>query len=198
MDDLHPKQRKLLELLKTNIESPLSIKDLSEAVDIYSPGVLYHHLRQLEKKGYLKRNPDNSKDYVVLDSPEKSVTYIKKYGLAQCGPEGLILDGNIVDRIPIASNLLRFSVEDAFIVEANGDSMEPKIYEGDIVIAKKQDYADVGNIIVCINEEAAMIKEFQKIGERIVLHSLNIKHKLIEPSLDFRVVGVVKNILGYH
>ena len=154
MKALHSKQSEILELLKKNSDNPLTIKDLSHAVNIDSPGVLYHHLRQLEKKGYLKKNPHNSKDYVVLDSPEKSVVYIGKFGLAQCGPEGLLLDETPEEYIPIASSLLRFSAEEAFIVEAEGDSMEPKIHQGDIVIAKRQNVAESGDVIVCsLNEQ---------------------------------------------
>jgi repressor LexA len=199
MNDLHPKQIKLLQLLKDNIDSPLMMSELSEEAEIYSPGVLYHHIRQLEKKGYLKRNPDNPKDYNILDSPEKSVVYINKYGLAQCGPDGSFLSGNVIDRIAIASSLLRFPASLAFIVEAKGDSMEPKIANGDIIIAKRQNIAESGDIIVCIYNEKVLIKQFLHIAKRFVLNSLNDKYKLIEvlPDNVFRIEGIVKNIIHY-
>jgi repressor LexA len=199
MNDLHPKQIKLLQLLKDNIDAPLMMSELSEEAEIYSPGVLYHHIRQLEKKGYLKRNPDNPKDYNILDSPEKSIVYINKYGMAQCGPDGSLLSGNVIDRIPIASSLLRFPSSLAFIVEAKGDSMEPKIANGDIIIAKRQNIAEPGDLIVCIYNEKVLIKQFLHIAKRFVLNSLNDKYKLIEvfPDNDFRIEGIVKNIIHY-
>ena len=172
MKALHLKQKKILELLKENIDNPLTLSALSKAVDINSPGVLYHHLRQLESKGYLKRNPDNPKDYTIMDSPEKLVVYINKYGMAQCGPDGTILDGNPIDRVPIATNLLRFPASEAFIVEARGNSMEPKINSGDIVIAKKQNYAEPGDIVVCVYDEKAIIKQYLLVGTRPILYSL--------------------------
>ena len=199
MNDLHPKQIKLLQLLKDNIDFPLTMSALSEEAEIHSPGVLYHHIRQLEKKGYLKRNPDNPKDYNIMDSPEKSIVYINKYGLAQCGPDGSLLSGNVIDRIPIASSLLRFPASLAFIVEAKGDSMEPKITNGDIIIAKRQNIAESGDLIVCIYNEKVLIKQFLHIAKRFVLNSLNDKYKLIEvlPDNDFRIEGIVKNIIHY-
>lgn len=199
MNELHPKQIKLLQLLKDNIDTPLTMSALSEEAEIYSPGVLYHHIRQLEKKGYLKRNPDNPKDYNILDSPEKSIVYINKYGLAQCGPDGSLLSGNVIDRIPIASSLLRFPASLAFIVEAKGDSMEPKITNGDIIIAKRQNIAEPGDLIVCIYNEKVLIKQFLHIAKKFVLNSLNEKYKLIEvlPYNDFRIEGIVKNIIHY-
>jgi len=199
MKKLHPKQVRLLNLLKYNIDSPLTMVDLSEAAGINSPGVLYHHLLQLERKGYLKRNPDNPKDYNILDSPEKLVVYINKYGLAQCGPDGSILSGNIIDRIPIASSLLRFPASEAFVVEAIGDSMEPKIKNGDIIIAKKQNFAESGDLIVCVYHEKAIVKQFLYIGNRVVLDSFNKKYQLIEVlnDIDLRIEGKVKNIIHY-
>ena len=199
MNNLHPKQIKLLQLLKDNIDTPLTMSELSDEAEIYSPGVLYHHIHQLEKKGYLKRNPDNPKDYNILDSPEKSIVYINKYGLAQCGPDGSLLSGSVIDRIPIASSLLRFPSSLAFIVEAKGDSMEPKIASGDIIIAKRQNIAEPGDLIVCTYNEKVLIKQFLHIAKRFVLNSFNDKYKLIEvlPNNVFRIEGVVKNIIHY-
>ncbi|MFA6281640.1 MAG: HTH domain-containing protein, partial [Candidatus Omnitrophota bacterium] len=109
MKTLHHTQKKLLELLKQNITEPLTIRELQSALDISSTSIVHHHMEQLEKKGYLRRNPSNPKDYQILaDSPEKTITYINLYGLAQCGPKGSILDGIPVDRIPIASKILGF------------------------------------------------------------------------------------------
>jgi repressor LexA len=201
MKALHSKQSEILKLLKKNSDNPLTIKDLSIAVNIDSPGVLYHHLRQLEKKGYLKKNPHNSKDYVVLDSPENSVVYIGKYGLAQCGPEGLILEETPEEYIPIASSLLRFPAEEAFIVEAEGDSMEPKIHQGDIVIAKRQNVAENGDIIVCSLNEQVKIKKIFRANGFTNLYSLNSqKHDPIPISEDdvFVIAGIVKNVLSYN
>lgn len=200
MKSLHQKQKRILQLLKEYRDNPLTIKSLSEKTHIDSPGVLYHHLEQLEKKGYIKRNPNNSKDYVVLDKPENTVVYIGKYGMAQCGPNGSILEDGPVEQIPIASNLMRFPSADAFIVEAKGDSMEPKIKSGDIIIAKKQNTAEHGDIIVCVYKLEALIKKFSNINGNISLISLN--HDKYYPlpvtdADDLKIEGVVKNIISY-
>lgn len=197
MKKLHPKQADILKLLRRNIDEPSTLVSISQEVGIESPGVFYHHLKQLERKGYIKRNPNNPKDYVILDSPEKAIVYINKYGTAQCGPDGSILDGSPIDKIPIATSLLRFPSSEAFIVEAKGDSMEPKIENGDIIIAKKQNSAEIGEIIVCIYDEKVLIKQFLKVGHRLVLHSLNEKYKLIEVRSELRIEGIVKNIIRH-
>jgi repressor LexA len=197
MKELHPKQKKILEILKKHIDNPLTLNALSSEADITSPGVLYHHLSQLEKKGHLKRNPSNPRDFIVMDTPDNPVVYIPKYGTAQCGPDGGILSGDIIDRVPVLSVLLRFPAVEAFVVEAKGDSMEPKISEGDTIIAKKQSKPEDDDIIVCVYNQKVMIKKYCQFGERILLNSINKEHKIIEvtPDDEFKIEGVVKNII---
>jgi len=197
MKKLHHKQEELLRLLKNHINEPLTMLELSREAGINSPGVLYHHLQQLVKKGLLKRNPSNPKDYTVLDSPEKAVAYLNKYGLAQCGPSGQMLDEVPVAKIPISTSILRFPASEAFIVEAKGNSMEPKIFEGDLLIVRKDQNPSEGEIILCIHNEKAIIKQYLRIGKRIVLNSFNQQEKLIEAEEDLVIVGTVKNIIHY-
>lgn len=199
MKKLHPIQSQLLKLLKQNIEDPLTIRDLGDELNISSPSVVYHHVQQLEKKGYLKRNPNNPRDYSILsDSPEKKVSYLNMYGLAHCGPRGSILDGNPIDRIPVLSKLISFPSSEGFMVKAKGDSMSPKISNGDLVIVKKTNDADSGSIIVCVNEEEALIKKIKKEKDKIILISINSSYDPFIAAEDFRIEGEVKGILTYN
>jgi repressor LexA len=199
MKKLHTTQEKLLKLLKNNIEEPLTIRQLQAELGVSSTSIIHHHLRQLEKKGYLRRNPYNTQDYQILtDSPDKKIAFLNLYGMAQCGPSGSILDGNPIDRIPISTKILGFSSSDAFLVKARGDSMEPKIKNGDLVIVKKSAAADNGNIIVCVNNSEVLIKKIQKNGDKNILTSLN---QTYEPFLadenNFKIEGIVKSVLSY-
>jgi repressor LexA len=193
---LHEAQEKLIQILKNNIEEPLTIRELQEELKASSTSVVFHHINQLEKKGYLRRNPNNPKDYQILsDNPEKSVAYLNLYGLAQCGPNGSILDGNPLDRIPLASRLLGFSMQDAFLVKAKGDSMEPKIHDSDLIIAKKTDVASNGDLVVCVNNGEALIKKYQKESQPILV-SLNSKYSPFIAAEDFRIEGIVRGIFS--
>jgi repressor LexA len=199
MNDLHRNQKLLLKLLEQNIENPLTIRELQAELGVASPSVVTHHIQQLVKKGYLKRNPSNPKDYQIYVNPENPIVYLNQYGTAQCGPLGSILDGNPVDRIPIASRLLNFPAEEGFIVIAKGDSMEPHIKDGDIVIAQKKQIVNDGEIIVCIHNEEVLIKKFFKHGEQIILISLNSDKYPPFPVLKyFKIEGVVKTVIKYH
>lgn len=197
MKQLHTSQDKLLSLLRDNLEAPLTMRELQDELGLASPSVVHHHIQQLEKKGYLKRNPNNPKDYIVLQDPEKFIVYINKYGLAQCGPKGSMLDGNPIDRIPISSRLIKFPSDEAFIVEAKGNSMEPKIKQGDIVIARKQNFAENNDIIVCVHDTEVLIKKYILSEKNEILSSLNEKYPAFVAK-KLRIEGVVKNILQYH
>lgn len=192
MKQLHITQKSLLELLKNNINDPLTIRELQDELEVSSPSVIYHHIQQLEKKGYLKRNPHNPKDYQILTEPEKPIVYLNLYGMAQCGPNGSILDGSPVDRIPIASRLIKFSTEEAFLVEAKGDSMEPKIQEGDLVIAKRSNIANDGDTVVCVYNSMAIIKKFYRKQGQIILNSEN--YQIPEEELTGNDVDLTKMI----
>jgi repressor LexA len=199
MKALHSTQKQLLELLKDNIDDPLTIRDLQDELGISSPSVVYHHIQQLEKKGYLKRNPGNPRDYEILaDSPEKKIAYLNLYGLAFCGPNGSLLDGNPIDRIPISTRVISFPSSEAFMVRAKGDSMNTKINDGDLVIARKTSVADNGSIVVCVNNGEALIKKFKNENGHIILSSLNSRFEPFIAADDFRIEGEVRGVINYN
>lgn len=199
MKALHKVQKQLLDCLKQNIDDPLTVRELQEELGISSPSVVHHHIQQLEKKGYLRRNPSNPRDYQVLtDSPDKKISYLNLYGLAQCGPSGSVIDGHPVDRIPISSKILGFSAAEAFMVKARGDSMSPRINDGDLVIARRTNTAKNGDIVVCVNYRDALIKRIKKQGDSIILTSINQKYDPFIASTEyFKIEGVVKSVLSY-
>jgi len=197
MKKLHTTQNNLLQLLKQSITEPLTIRELQDELDLSSPSVVYHHIQQLEKKGYLRRNPKNPKDYQILaDSPDKIITYLNLYGLAHCGPKGAFLDGDPIDRIPISTKILGFSSSDAFMVKAKGDSMQPKINDLDLVIVKKARTANNGDIVVCVNNGEVLIKKI-RVGNEVILSSLNPKYQPFVANKKFHIEGIVRGVLSY-
>lgn len=199
MRDLHPVQTKLLTLLKKTMDDPLTIREIQERLGISSPSVVHHHLVQLEKKGFLKRNPANPADYQILaDEPEKRIAYVNLYGMARCGPEGTLLSGNPIDRIPIPTAALSFPARDAFLVKAKGNSMAPRIQDGDLIIARRTDGFLDNEIVVCSNEGEVYIKKIYRQDDRtILLLSVNQDFRPISISPEgLRVEGIVRGIIA--
>lgn len=195
---LHPVQERLLDLLTKNIDDPLTIRELQDSLNLSSTSVVAHHILQLEKKGYLKRNPSNPRDYhLSTHMPKKDVVYLNLYGLAHCGPSGELLDGSPIDRIPISHKLLAFSPHDAFMVKAKGDSMAPRIHKNDLVIAQKRRTAANDTIVVCVNEGEALIKKIHIENKKTILISLNPAYPPFLAADDFRIEGEVKLVISF-
>lgn len=195
---LHPNQERLLKLLAETIDEPLSVRCLMAELDVNSPGLVHHHITQLEKKGYLKRDVNNPGNYHVLKDPEAPITFINLYGLAKCGPQGTLLSGTPIDRIPMSSKLVPFNVESAFLVRARGDSMEPEIREGDLVICKSQEIAESGQIVVCTFNESAMLKKFRLLEtKQVLLESINQKYDpiVVNDASELFIEGVFNGLI---
>lgn len=196
--ELHPNQERLLKILLESVDDPLTISQMKELLVVSSKSVVVHHLRQLEKRGHLKRNPHNPRDYQVMTGgPERQFAYLNLYGLAQCGPNGSILDGNPIDRIAVPSRLLSFSAAEAFLVQAKGDSMAPRINDRDLVIARRTDSVDSGRIVVCVNNGEALIKKLHIEPARCILVSANPDIPPFSASDDFRIEGEVKAVMSH-
>jgi len=196
---LHDIQIKLLKILTDNQDTPLTIRELQEILSVSSTSLVHHHIKKLEEKGYLKRNPNNPRDYQILLDPELPVTYVNMYGMAKCGPDGTMLSGNPIDKIPMYSKMLHFPADEAFMVKATGDSMEPKIHDGDIVIARKQNVANDGQIVICSLDSSVMIKRFSA-NNNVILESLNNKYFpiMVDKDQQFVIEGVMKGLICFH
>lgn len=198
MKHLHPTQEALLKLLEDNVADPLTIRELQSRLDLTSTSIVAHHIQQLEKKGYLVRNPYNSQDYRLLKSPKKAVVYLNLYGMAQCGPDGSLLTGDPIDRIPVARKLFSFTPEDAFLVRAKGNSMKPLIKEGDLIVARKTIDVRDGALVVCVNDGKCLIKRYHRVGSHILLESENNADfpPFMADQDDFRIEGEVRSVLA--
>jgi len=193
--NLHKNQKQILEILKQNQDNPLTMEDIMAELGLSSTSLVHHHITQLEKKGHLKRNPSNPKDYQILQDAEKPISYLSLYGLARCGPDGINLDGNPQDRIPIASKLIPCAISDACLVLAFGKSMEPKIHEGDYLIVKKQSSAINGDVVVCTLRKKTIVKKYIKLEKTILLESFNkVSHPypiIIEDEKELVINGIM-------
>jgi repressor LexA len=196
--NLHKTQEKLLDLLSRNLDSPLSMRQLQEQLELSSPSLVHHHINQIEKKGYLKRNPNNPADYQILTTAEEPIAFLNLYGSAKCGPEGTLLSGNPISRIPLPSSFISFSIDQAFLVKAEGNSMNPEIRNEDLVVAKKQNTAENGEIVICSLDGEARIKKFRKITNEVyMLESINVNYDpiVIEKNMIFNIEGVFKGLI---
>ncbi len=196
MKALHPKQEKLLEILKSHLADPLTMEELAEQLDVSAKSVVFHHIKQLEKKGFLKRNPANPRDYTILKDPEKNVIYLKMYGMAKCGPEGTILDGTPTRIVPVDPSMIYFPACKGFMVEAKGDSMENLISPKDWLIVEQNHQPKNKDVVVCVNNGEVLVKRFTQDGKNVILQSENPHYTpIVADKTSFHVEGIVRSII---
>ena len=85
---------------------------------------------------------------------------------------------NILDYEEISPDMAAHG--DYFALRIRGDSMEPRIHEGDVVIVRRQPDVDSGDLaIVLVNGDSATIKRVRKLSDGIMLIPLNPSYEPI-------------------
>lgn len=108
---------------------------------------------------------------------------------------------NIIDTEEISEEMAKTG--EFFGLQIHGDSMEPRMYEGDIVIVRKQDDAESGDIVIAmVNGNDATCKRLTKYANGITLSSLNAKYEPMMYSNEeilqkpVRILGKVVELRG--
>lgn len=108
---------------------------------------------------------------------------------------------NIIDWEEIPAEIAKKGEHFGLVI--HGDSMEPRMYDGDIVIVRKQPEAESGQIVIAtVNGDDATCKRFMQYGPAIGLVSLNSKYPPMvfseeqQKSLPIQIWGVVVEIRG--
>ncbi|MBD5457711.1 MAG: helix-turn-helix domain-containing protein [Lachnospiraceae bacterium] len=108
---------------------------------------------------------------------------------------------NIIDTEEISEDMARTG--EFFGLQIHGDSMEPRMYEGDIVIVRQQDDAETGDIVIAlVNGNDATCKRLTKYSGGIALTSLNSKYDPIMFSNEeiiskpVKIIGKVVELRG--
>lgn len=97
--------------------------------------------------------------------------FVPLYGNVSAG-KGIIAYEDVQDYIGISSELARNG--EYYALKIKGDSMQPRITDGDIVIIKKQSTAEDGDIVIAlINGDDAVCKKYKRYPDGIMLISLN-------------------------
>lgn len=104
---------------------------------------------------------------------------------------------NIIDTEEISEQLA--STGEFFGLQIHGDSMEPRMYEGDIVIVRKQDDAESGDIVIAmVNGNDATCKRLMKYAGSIGLLSLNSKYEPMmfsEKEIEEKPVKIIGKVV---
>lgn len=202
---LHRLQVGLLETLRrVPDDEGYSLEQMRVAIGASSKSQVAHHLQQLEKRGLVKRNADNPSHFDVFgeEETEDEFVFLKLLALASCG-KGIDNDQHVIERIPVRSSFIPTHTKDSFLVRAEGDSMDPRIRNKDIVLVERYiegRHSPNGKVVVCEEKHECKIKKYGKSEAGIFLYSLNPDqetyppHRVTDPD-DFQIHGIVRGVL---
>ena len=142
---------------------PPSVREICQAVSLKSTSTVHGHLKRLEKKGLIYRDPTKPRalEIVELSNEEKELIDIPIVGKVTAGMPILATE-NIEDMFQIPINYVKHN-NDLFILKVTGDSMiEAGILDGDLAIIEQKNVATNGDIVVALIENEATIKRFFK------------------------------------
>lgn len=215
-DGLTARQRLVLETIRDAVERrgyPPSMREIGEAVGLTSPSSVSHQLETLQRKGYLRRDPNRPRA-IELTTPAETrvsgstlgaVDDVTGAGDARPQPSFVPVVGRIAAGGPI---LAEQAVEDVFplprqlvgdgqlfMLKVVGDSMvDAAICDGDWVVVRQQPVADNGEIVAAMIDGEATVKTFKRRDGHIWLLPHNSSYAPI-PGDDATVLGRVVAVL---
>ncbi len=154
---------------------PPSVREIGQALGLTSSSTVHSHLAALEKKGYLRRDPSKPRALEILrderDIPVRKVTSIPVVGHVTAG-QPILAQQHIEEYFSLPTDFIRS--EECFILRVRGDSMiDAGIFDGDLLVVRRQRSAKNGDIVVARLEDEATVKRFYLEGDRIRLQPEN-------------------------
>jgi repressor LexA len=207
--DLSARQRRILEFLRDWGDQhgyPPSVREIGEAVGLVSPSSVAYQLKVLQKKGYLRRDPNRPRAVDVRPASElipdgepetgrPAPTYVPMLGrIAAGGP--ILAEEMIEDVYPLPRELVGEGT--LFLLQVKGDSMiDAAICDGDWVTVRQQPAAENGEIVAALIDGEATVKTYQQRQGHVWLMPQNPAYEPIpgdQATIMGKVVAVLRRI----
>jgi repressor LexA len=181
---------------------PPTVREIGEHIGLASPSTVHAHLANLERAGYLRRDPTKPRALELTglrrearSAPDTRVQPLPLLGEIAAGAP-LLADEQIEEYVPLPEQLVGGA---DFLLRVKGDSMiEAGILDGDLVIVRKTQTATNGDIVVALvgddeGADEATVKRYFRESGRIRLQPEN---SALEPiySTHVEVLGKVVGV----
>ncbi|MET0852695.1 MAG: transcriptional repressor LexA [Candidatus Rokuibacteriota bacterium] len=206
MKEMTARQREVLAFVRSFIErhgAPPTVREIGERFG-FTARAAFDHIRALERKGMLHRRVTDkrvSRTLVLSDrTPARrpAVREIPILGRIAAGTP-LYAEENREDSIPVRPEWFARKGEDLFALRVRGDSMiDAHIMDGDLVLVRRQDSAQPGDVVAALVDSEATVKRFSRDGQSVVLRP---EHPTMKPivvapgSADFKILGKVIGLI---
>jgi repressor LexA len=210
---LTERQRTILDVIRNSVTTrgyPPSIREIGDAVGLTSTSSVAHQLRTLERKGYLRRDPNRPRAVDVRGSDEQVTavatdvagsdalpvpTFVPVLGrIAAGGP--ILAEEAVEDVFPLPRELV--GEGSLFLLKVVGESMiDAAICDGDWVVIRQQNVAENGDIVAAMIDGEATVKTFKRTRGQVWLMPHNPVFDPIpgnEAAILGKVVTVIRKI----
>jgi repressor LexA len=193
LEKLTERQREVYDFIRDKIRhrgyGP-TVREIGTAFNISSPNGVMCHLKALEKKGLITREPNMSRA-IMLAGETPTGTSVPLVGRIAAGVLHEAVEQD--ERLDMEG---LFDPGDVSALEVSGDSMiEDHITDGDYVLVRRQETASRGQIVVALTDEnEATLKRWYPEADRIRLQPANPAMKPIY-TRNARVWGVVVGVV---
>jgi repressor LexA len=194
-DKLTERQQEVYEFIRDKIRGRgygPTVREIATQFGIQSPNGVVCHLKALEKKGLITREPNMSRAIQLAAEP------IEERGLPLAGRIAAGMLHEAIEQTERVDFQAMFDPKskNLFVLQVNGESMiEDQIADGDFVVVQKQRTARKGQIVVALTGEGeATLKRWFPEKNRIRLEPANSSMKPIFVK-DARVLGVVVGVV---
>ena len=193
-EQLTARQQKVYEFIRDKIRGRgygPTVREIGEAFEIRSPNGVMCHLRALEKKGLIRRQPNKSRAIELIRGARRR--------------RGLPLAGRVAAGATMLAEEQKewidfgelFDGPETFVLEVTGDSMiDAHIQDGDFVVVRRAKSAAKGDIVVALVDGEATLKYWypERSKRRIRLQPANSS---MEPIFvkEATVLGIVEGVV---
>ncbi len=225
MTGLTDRQLEVLRYIARQIEDagyPPTIREIGEALDIRSTNGVNDHLKALERKGFLTRDPVKSRALIptsrareALGEPAHRSANVIPFARGGPKPGGRLVEIPIVGRVAAGQPILaQERIEDTVQVDSfllgtakkvyglrvQGDSMiGDGILPGDYIFVKKQLDAHDGEIVVAMIDDEATVKRVYFEADRVRFQPSNPRMAPIYVrESDFRSTMILGVVVGVY
>lgn len=170
MEKLTGRQSFILDILKKMIAKngyPPTVREIGEEAHLSSPATIHFHLKQLEEKGYIKKDDNKNRTLEILVPNE----YLDKdEKIVDVPLLGKVTAGNPIEAIEMPDEYFSLPAnliakrDEIFTLKVSGESMiNVGIYDGDILIVERKNTARNGETVVAMNDNNEVtVKTFYK------------------------------------
>ncbi len=190
---LTEKQKRIYEFIKNYIarnKIAPSYEEIKEKFGFRSLSTVFEHLQTLEKKGFIQKGGYNQKRAIQLVNFGKRTVTIPLVGTVAAGSPLEVYE--TIEYIDVPEEMLGDGENVA--LKVRGDSMiDSGIFDGDIVIVKRQSTAENGQIVVAVIDGEVTIKRIYYHKNEIELRASNpnVKPIIVTPDKDFKIYGIL-------